>query len=278
MRKVKFIIKALTILAAILIVAYLTLLLLFRPSNDRVWAQDHARFPEVTPAGEMLTVKDLRDFRYAGSGAITENWKTETYDLKILKDVWFLSAPFKTMPDASHTFLSFRFRDGKTLTVTVEARREADETYNIWKGMLRQYEMLYVWANERDPLTLRVIERNDRVEIYPLTLTPEQGRDVLKALAVRSEEMRTHPTFYNTLTRNCTLEIFDAFEHALGSSPILFDIRTLLSATSAEMLMELGLIETDLTIDALRSGSDATDLIRIHANDPAFSDRIREGR
>ncbi len=278
MRTLRIIGKGIAALLALLITAYLILVLVTRASNDRVWAQDHERVPEVTLSGSMLTVKDLRDFTYTGSGAITQNWKTETYDLRTLKDTWFLSSPFETMPKSSHTFLSFRFEDGRALTVTVEARRESDEVYNIWKGMIRQYELLYVWTNERDPLTLRVIEREDRVEVYRMTLTPEQGRAVLKALARRSEDVRLAPTFYNTVTRNCTVEVLDAMDEALGDAPSRFDLRTLLSATSAGMLVESGFIETDLSIDALRAEADATDAIRRHAKGPAFSDRIRESR
>ena len=56
--------------------------------------------------------------------------------------------------------LSFGFEDGTYLAVSVEVRLEEDESYSPVGGLMRQFEIMYVVADERDVIRLRTRHRD----------------------------------------------------------------------------------------------------------------------
>lgn len=264
-------------IVAILAVAYIAFVLITRPKADRVWAKDHEIYAETAIADSTLTVKNLRDNEYsAGTGEILVRYKDETYDLTTLKDVWFVSAPFPDLPRASHTFLTFRFEDGRGLSVSVEARRELGELYSIWLGMARQFETYYVWGTERDLMSLRSVRRGEDIELYRLAVSAEEGRKLLAGIVQKSEETRLHPEFYNTITHNCTTAIVESLDTTIDRAPG-FDWRLLTLTDSPEMMRDAGLVTSNALPEAFEAQATISDRVREYAKDDAFSDLIREG-
>ena len=62
--------------------------------------------------------------------------------------------------------LSFGFRDGHYLGVSIEVRLEEGESYSAGGGAARQFEIMYVVADERDVIQLRTEIRSSDVYIY----------------------------------------------------------------------------------------------------------------
>jgi hypothetical protein len=91
----------------------------------------------------------------------------ETFDLRRIQSIEFAVVPFKNAEAAAHTFLIFGFEDGERLAISVEVRREREESYTPLKGLLRQFELTYVIMHERDAILLRTKYRGDRVYLYP---------------------------------------------------------------------------------------------------------------
>jgi hypothetical protein len=263
----------LAIVIGLPLAAWILLVLFTRPRADRDWANDQTRAATVTVSGTGLTVRDLRDFQYVDTTSVVEQYKNASFDLDEIADVWFVTSPFKTMPSVAHSFFSVRFTDGRTIAVSIEARRERGEQYSTWKGLLRRYELLYVWGTERDLLRLRAVARQDSVEMYKTTLSPEQGKALVVDLAMQSEKARTKPTFYNTLTQNCTTESFAALRTAIGRAPLSWDRRMIFSSSTPEMLQELALIAEPID----HAKADVTERIRKTSNDDLFSERLRQG-
>ena len=71
-------------------------------------------------------------FRWDSAGAVHEAWDTRRYEVSQLESVSYVLTPFsQDWRGPAHAFLSFGFRDGRYLTVSVEARREQGETYSM---------------------------------------------------------------------------------------------------------------------------------------------------
>ena len=66
-------------------------------------------------------------------------------------------------PAIAHLLLSFGFGDDH-LAISIEARKEKGEGYSSVKGFVRQYELYYVVADERDVLRVRTNYRKDPPE------------------------------------------------------------------------------------------------------------------
>ncbi len=107
------------------------------PSNWRRWSQDQALLARVEFHGDSVTVRNVRNFSYQGQQRFTVDYYDKTYRLEDLESYDILVAPFNEMPDLAHVAVSFGFRDGEQLAVSVEIRREADETYDPLKGIFR---------------------------------------------------------------------------------------------------------------------------------------------
>ncbi len=268
--------------AALLCQAILTVV--FRPSNDRVWASDQSLLPDasISPAGSpndaaggTLTVRNVRNTVYRSTIDFDVAWETRTYSMSDVDSVWFIVEPFADWRGPAHTFLSFGFKDGEYLAISVEIRKEQGEAFSPIKGLLRQYELAYVFGDERDLIGLRAIHRKDDVFLYRMRATPEQARAILRSMVSRSRQIAEQPEFYNTLTNTCTSNIVD---HVLDIAPgsIPWSYKTLLPAYSDDLAYELGLIDTDLPIHRYRSAHRINPLVQAHIDHPEFSTLIRQ--
>src|SRR5688500_11065418 len=100
-----------------------------RPSNSRTWSTGQQRAPYATFDGPRVTIHDIRNFEWRKDGSVTERWETRTYNLDKLESAWFALAPFeRESRGPAHTFLSFGFADSQYVAISIEARREQDES------------------------------------------------------------------------------------------------------------------------------------------------------
>ena len=253
----------------------LVLTVLFRPSNERAWAADQERLPEASiDVNGRLRVQNVRNAVYRSTNDFDVVWEQRTYALDDVESLWFIVEPFADWRGPAHTFLSFGFRDGRYLAISVEIRKEQGEAFSPLKGLLRQYELAYVFGDERDLIGVRAIHRRDDVFLYRMRATPEQARAILVSMVNRSEHIADQPEFYNTLTNTCTSNIVDhVLEIAPGTIP--WSYKTILPAYSDDLAFDLNLIETDLPSDRYRDAHRINSLVEAHADHPQFSKMIR---
>ena len=154
--------------------------------------------------------------------------------------------PFEGMPAIAHTMLSFEFipPEGppEHLVASVEVRKEEGEKYAAWKGSTRQYELMYVLADERDVIEVRANHRDEDVYLYRTTATPEQARRLLVDVLTRTNELASRPEFYDTLRNNCTTNIARHINR-IAPNRIRYDYHILLPGYSDKLAYEEGLIE-----------------------------------
>ena len=77
----------------------------------------------------------------------------------------------------AHTMVSFEFEGGDTVCFSIETRKEKGEGYSAVKGLFRQFELIYVVADERDVVRLRTnYRRGEDVYLFRLNASPAQAR------------------------------------------------------------------------------------------------------
>lgn len=245
-----------------------------RPSHQRAWAAGQTVLPRVTFDGDVVHVRDVRDFAYRSEKDFTPAYRDRTYHLDRLQRVWFGLSPFnRDWRGPAHAFLSFQFSDGQYVAVSVEARRESGEKYSLWKGALRHYELIYVIGEERDLVGARVV-KDDPVYLYPMRATPEQARALFVRMLRRAREVERRPEFYNTFTNNCTTNILEPVNH-IAEKDIPFGLEILLPGYSDKLAHERGLIDTDLPLEQARARFEVNERARAAMAAPDFSVRIR---
>ncbi len=120
-----------------------------RPSNTRDWAEDQRVLPVAEFNGPLVTIHNIRNFTYEAVDRYTPAWYDKTFDLRKLESAWFVVEPFGGAAMA-HTFVSFGFGGNDFVAISVEIRKEKGESFSPIKGLLRQYEVMYVVGDERD--------------------------------------------------------------------------------------------------------------------------------
>jgi hypothetical protein len=210
------------------------------PSNSRDWQTDVAVIPYATIEGDMVTVHNIRNFAYRSEADYTPAYYDRRFDLRKLNRVDLVAA-YWMGPAIAHVFLSFGFADGHHLAVSIETRKEKGESYSTIKGFFRQYELFYVVGDERDVIRLRTNYRRNPAEdiyVYPLVAPMENGRRVFLEYMNRINALNARPEFYNTLTTNCTTNIW--LNSRVNPAHVPFSWKILLSGYVPEFLYEQG--------------------------------------
>jgi len=246
----------------------------FVPSNDRDWAPDQAVLARAEIDGNLVHVRNIRNFRYYGEGQSTADYYDKTFDLDKIRSVDFFVVPFPEMPEMAHTMLSFGFEGDEYLGVSVEIRKEKGESYDPVQGLLGQYELMYVVADERDLIQLRTTQWHNDVYLYRTRATPEQAKSMFVDVMRRVNELAERPEFYNTLTNNCTTNIV-RHVNRLVPNRVPFDYRVLVAGQADELAYELGLLETSTGFAQAREQARVNYLSYVYHDRPDFSARIR---
>jgi len=262
----------------ILLAVFAAMLLWFilkQPSNVGDWSADQAILPYVELRGNIATVHAIRNFTYRSTTEFTPDYYDAEYDLEKLQRVYFVVEPFSGYKGAAHTFLSFEFEDGRFLAASVEIRKEKGETFKALKGLFKQYELMYVLADERDVLKLRSNYRNDEVYVYPIATRKEHIKETLLSIFRRVNRLHDEPEFYNTLTNNCATNLARHVNEVVPRR-VPWNLTLLFPAEADRYVFDLGLIDTELTdFNKVRQAYHVNDLALDFADDPEFSLRIR---
>ncbi len=243
-------------------------------SNDRDWSPEYLRTPWGEVRGDELTLHDVRNFDYRSETDFTPRYEDRTYDLAKLRGVDMFLVYWGS-PMIAHTIMSWDFEGSPPIAISIETRRERTETYSAIAGFFRQYEIFYVVADERDLVRLRTNYRGENVFLYRLKAPPPVARALLLDYVARINQLHERPEWYNAMTENCTttIRMHTQRVHTGGS----FDWRMLVNGYLDEMLYERGSIYTGMPFAELKTLSSIDWKGKAADQDPAFSERIREG-
>ena len=244
-----------------------------RPSNERNWSPEYARPPWAETESDRVIIHNFRNCDYRTETDFTPRWETKTVHLsKIRGSDFFMD--YWGSPHIAHTLVSFDFGDEGRVCTSIETRRERGEVYSAVRGFFRQFELYYVFGDERDLIRLRTNYREEEVYLYPMVkMTPETTRILFLAYLRAANDLRSRPRWYNAATSNCTTNIAGNAE-ACGA-PRMWDWRILVNGHLDEYLYERGTIPHSLPFAETRARSRITPQALDHGAAPDFSDLIR---
>lgn len=243
------------------------------PSNEKNWAVDQKILPEISFTENLISINNVRNFSYTSTSTYTPGYYKKVVGRGSVKDVWFIVEPFKGF-GAAHTFLSFGFEDNTFLSISVEIRKEVGESFSPLKGLLRNYELMYVIADERDTVLLRANHRRDTVYLYKAKVSKEKANELFETMLRKADALSKQPEFYNTINNTCTTNIVDMI-NVIAENKIPFDKRILLPKDADYYAYELGLIDTEVPKERLREEYMINDLSLEYASSSDYSLKIR---
>ncbi len=269
-------------LLLLIIIAYTMFSLFTPPSLDRNWNKDQQILAHADIQGNDIFIKNIRNINYRSTTDYDVAYYDKKFDLEKLESVWYMVEPFAGFgAGAAHTLVSFGFEGGEYVSVSVEIRKEVGEKFSPLKGLFRQYELVYVIADEKDVIKLRSNYRHDNVYLYPVKTSKENMKKLFVSMLERNNKLATEPEFYNTLTSTCTTNIVD---HVNDISPgrLPFSFKVLMPAYSDELAYKMGLLDTTgpngtaLTLEEMRAKYLINERAEKYKEDQEWSKRIRE--
>ncbi|HVC93120.1 MAG TPA: DUF4105 domain-containing protein [Pirellulales bacterium] len=242
-----------------------------RPRSDRDWALGMEVLPRTEIVGDTLRVRHFRNFNYMAAGEPIPRYEERTYDLAKLSSLdYFLS--HWSGPVMAHTLVTFGFDDGQFLCVSVEARRQHWQRYSPLWGLFRSYELIFVLGDERDFVRVRTNIRRERVYMYRLRLPPQHLRRLILDYVRRVEMLATQPGWYNSVTSNCTTNLF---YQGHARVPWWMKPGIFLNGFSARTMYRLGFLSDSLPFKELQARCAIRELALAAGDAADFSRQIR---
>ncbi|MGE3779289.1 MAG: DUF4105 domain-containing protein [Pirellulaceae bacterium] len=245
------------------------------PSNNRDWSPDLAVMPYAEVEGDKITMRNIRYCTYRSDDEYVVKHYDRAFDAQQVRSVDFIVVPFKQAEGLAHTMLSFGFENQAYLSVSVEARLEKGESYAPLLGSLRQFELMYVVADERDVILRRTKHRDVDVYVYRTTATPEQAKELFLDVVRRINKLYREPEFYDTLTNNCTTNIVAHVNRLAPHALPMWDPRIMLPGYTDRLAYELGWLDSNRPFDELRKEARVNERANRFADRSDFSQRIR---
>jgi hypothetical protein len=244
------------------------------PSNERDWQPDVATLPFAEIRGDRVIVRNVRNADYRTETDYTVRLEDRELDLSRLRSLDLFLIQWGS-PLIAHTIMSWGFEGDQYLAISIETRKEKGEQYSALRGFFRQYELIYVVADERDVVRLRTNYRGEDVRLYRLDAPPADAAWLLLRYLQAINELRERPQWYNALTENCTTAIHRLA--ASGERRSWWSWKLFLNGYLDELAYDIGALDRSLPFPVLRARSRVNERAMAAGDDPRFSVRIREG-
>jgi Domain of unknown function (DUF4105) len=249
-----------------------------RPSSDGDWQADVDRTAWAEMNGDRVTIHNVRNCDYRTETDYATCWSERTFYLSEIQatDLFLTNWGLRWV---SHPIFSFQFGNNEHIAFSIEARYKAGQSYSAILGFFRQYELIFVTADERDVIRLRSnYRKNEEVYMYRAELQPERARDVFLTYVAYLNNLRDHSDWYNALTRNCTTAL-DRQIAANMTDPRPWNYKLLLNGTLDELLYDRGrLVTGGLPFPELKERAHINTAAKAANQSPDFSALIRAGR
>lgn len=266
-----------TALVAVGLAAVLAWWLTIKPTGNKAWQPDVARTAWAGIKGDEITLHDVRNFDYRTETDYTPQWETRVFHLSKLTGVDY-AITYWGSPWIAHPMVSFQFSDALPVVFSVETRKSVGQSYSSIAGLYRQYELIYIPADERDLIRLRTnYRKGEDVYLYRTAITPDHARALFLAYLDRLNQMHERPQFYNQLTDNCTTNIRMANVQAGQGKAPPWNWRVLLTGKSDELLYQSGLVDRSLPFATVKERSHINKKAQAADASPDFSALIRAG-
>lgn len=252
------------------------------PSNDREWRIENRQLASLeTGVTNEIGVRNVRNFKYQEGGSdLVVRHEDRSYDVRNIRTVdYAISYWGAESGTIAHTFLTFGFLGDQWLSISIEIRAEEGEKYHPFPGFFRQYELIYVVADERDTIGLRIDDgegrRGEKVYLYPSVASPEQAQKLFFDMVKRADLLAREPQFYSTIGANCTTLLIKHLNSALDKK-IPFTRQIILNGFSDRYAYDRGYIRNGIPFEELKQACrvDAREI----SEDENFSKIIRERR
>jgi len=244
-----------------------------KPSTEGPWRADTERLARAEIAGGRATIHNLRNCQYHSEREFTNCWEDREVSLADIRalDLIFVNWGIRW---TDHVIASFEFAGGDHIAFSVEPRFRVGQTYAALPAFFRQYELIFVAADERDVIRLRTnYRRGESCFLYRSVIDAAEAREIFLSFLDYLNRLRDHAEWYNALTRNCSTTMSRRILGGAGGWTAAWNLGL------DEVLYRRGRLVTDgLSFAELKRRAYINNAARAAGSGADFSQLIRVGR
>jgi Domain of unknown function (DUF4105) len=244
------------------------------PSDDRIWADDVARKASAVIDGSSITLQNVRNFDWRTRTEYVQRWEVRRYDLDRLISVDMILSHW-TGPAIAHMLISFGFAGGDHVVFSVEIRRQKSQSFSEIGGFFKEFELIVIAADERDVIRVRTDARGEEAYLYRLQLPLAAMRSLFLGYIDEINSLARSPRFYNTITVNCTMLVYQMMKRIVGRLP--FSYRLLFTGYLPTYVYRAGGLDRRYSLGELRERGRISERARRAGRGEDFSTCIRQG-
>jgi hypothetical protein len=240
-----------------------------KPSHNRDWHPSVAVLPRTVREKDAIRIENVRNFDYRSCDNFTARYETRTYQLSNLRgvDVIFFVWEISWM---GHPVLVFDFGPDGRICMSIEVRYQKGQEYSILRSLYRQYELIFLAADERDVILRRTKHnQNQKAYLYRLNTGGEELRAIFVDYVNAINSVYERPRWYHVIFSNCTTTFY-----RLPSTRYRLDWRVIANGRLDRALYKDGRIDCTLPFAQLRRFAYLNEVANT-APEEGFSDHIR---
>lgn len=244
------------------------------PPAEGNWMPQVSRQVTGQIEGDILTLRDVREFVWRTEEDFDQIWTSRTYDLGQLQTVdAFLS--YWEGPHMAHLVVSFGFGEGPNLAWSIEVRSEDGSAFHPVPDFFKTHTVVYIAAVEQDVVGLRSNIRGDDIQVFRLDMPPEFARALLEEFVINATALAQQPEFFHSLASNCTTVVFRKMRDLGMDLP--WDWRVILNGHFPDYLYDRGLLADQVPLAQLRDLGRINTRVEASGLDDGFSAAARQG-
>ncbi|MDR2344886.1 MAG: DUF4105 domain-containing protein [Planctomycetaceae bacterium] len=213
------------------------------PLNNRQWSPNHSVLQTAEINDNLVTIRNVRYSKYNSPHDYQPRYYNATFDLNQIRTIDLIIVPIKGLPSVAHVESSFGFADGKHILMSITARYEEGEIFDPIASALRQFELIYVFADERDILQLDSQINKNEVYLYRLNFNPNEVRVMFVDALRRANKLAEKPEFYHPIRNSCVTNLVDHINKGRPKA-IPANYKTLLPGMIGKYVFDLKLVDT----------------------------------
>jgi hypothetical protein len=240
-----------------------------KPSHHRDWSPAVAVLPKAVREGDVITIENVRNFDYRSLDEFTTRYETRTYHLANLQgvDVIFFVWSINWM---GHPLLVFDFGPDGRVCMSIEARFRRGQEYSVLRSFYRQYELIFLVADERDVILRRTkYSEGQDAYLYRVNANIDELRAVFLDYVDAINRLYDRPRWYHVIFTNCTTSFYQ-----LPSTPWRWDWRVIANGRLDKALYQSGRLDRTIPFAELRRAAYLNDIANC-APEKGFGDHIR---
>ncbi len=247
------------------------------PSNDRDWATEVSKLASADINGNLVTIRNIRNFDYRSVKDFTPAWYDRTFDLDKLRSVDMMIITWGSKAIA-HVIVSFGFEGDQYVAFSIEMRDLKGQKHSMLRSFFRNYELTYVVADERDVVRVRTNYRepHEQVHLFRTRMPVENARKLFMSYVEEVDRLSREPAWYNALEDNCTTGVLQRI-HQAYKGRARYNWKILLPGYAGEYAYDCGMLDSSMPFAELNERCLINARAEAADKAPDFSKRIREG-